>query len=61
MNTKTSAMPSSDARMPSRIESAPTDGPTVRSSSITSGIGSAPERSCTAVFAASSRVKSPVI
>ena len=61
MNRNTSPAPSSDALMPSRIESAPSDGPIERSSSSTSGIGSAPERSWIAVLFASSRVKSPVI
>ena len=61
MNRNTRPAPSSDAWMPSRIESAPSDGPIERSSSSTSGIGSAPERSWIAVLFASSRVKSPVI
>ena len=44
-----------------RIESAPSAGPTVRSSSIATGIGSEPERSTTARSAASCVVKRPSI
>ena len=47
--------------MPWRIESAPSAGPIVRSSSIATGIGSEPERSTTARSAASCGVKRPSI
>ncbi len=49
------------AIMPWRIESAPSEGPTVRSSSTWTGAGSAPARSTMARSVASSVVKPPVI
>src|SRR6266545_3754309 len=48
-------------RRPLRIESAPSDGPTVRSSSTLTGAGSAPARSTMARSVASSVVNPPVI
>jgi len=42
MISTTSATPTIPARMPSLIESWPSDGPMVRSSMIVSGAGSAP-------------------
>ena len=46
---------------PFRMESAPRDGPTVRSSRIWTGAGRAPARSTIARSLASSAVKPPVI
>ena len=47
--------------MPREIESAPSAGPIVRSSSSTTGIGSAPARRMTARSAASCDEKRPVM
>ena len=49
------------AIMPWRMESAPSDGPTVRSSRICTGAGSAPARRTMARSRASSTVKFPVM
>jgi len=57
----TTTSPSSEASTPRSIESAPSAGPTVRSSSITTGTESEPARSTTARSAASCMVKRPVI
>src|SRR5258706_104127 len=59
MNT-TIAEPAMAIR-PLRIESAPSDGPTVRSSRMTTGAGKAPARSTMARSRASSTVNWPVI
>ena len=61
MNRNTSAVEARIATIPWRMESAPSDGPTVRSSSTWTGAGSAPARSTMARSVASSVVKPPVI
>src|SRR5436189_200865 len=61
MNTKTTTAEAAMAMRPWRMELAPSEGPTVRSSSTVTGAGSAPARSTTASSRASSAVKWPVI
>ena len=61
MNTITRTPARIDAWMPREIESAPSAGPIVRSSSSTTGIGSEPARRITARSAASWVVKRPVM
>ena len=61
MNSVTSVRPVIDAMTPARIESAPSDGPTVRSSRYVSDAGSAPERSVSARSLASCCVKLPAM
>src|SRR6266481_2494377 len=61
MKTKTISAEAAMAMRPWRIESAPSDGPTVRSSSTVTGAGSAPARSTMARSRASSIVKVPVM
>ena len=60
MNTKTAAAEPRMAIMPWRMESAPREGPTVRSSRIVTGAGSAPARRTMARSRASSTVNWPV-
>src|SRR2546426_11615818 len=61
MNSTTAMAEAAMAIMPCRIESAPSEGPTVRSSSTVTGAGSAPARSTMARSRASSTVNWPVI
>ena len=61
MNAITSALPTTNERTPLRIESCPSDGPTVRSSISFSGAGSAPLRSTFARSCASAKSNRPVI
>ena len=61
MNTITAASPMMQAILPASMESAPRSGPTVRSSRIFIGAGSAPARSRSERSLASSTVKLPVI
>ena len=56
-----SARPTSDEMTPARIESAPSDGPTTRSSRLVSEAGSAPDRSVSARSFALSAVKPPLM
>src|SRR2546421_807107 len=61
MNSTTAMAEAAMAIMPWRIESAPSEGPTVRSSSTATGAGNAPARSTMARSRASSTVNWPVI
>ena len=61
MNTMTATNAINPAILPAWIESAPRSGPTVLSSRILSGAGSAPARSTTARSLASATEKRPVI
>ena len=61
MNTTTARAAAALETMPLRMESAPSDGPTVRSSSTCTGAGRAPARSTMARSVAASVVKPPVI
>ena len=59
MNTATTAKPMAAARQPLWMESTPSVGSTLRSSSTRRGAGSAPARSTSARSFASSSVKDP--
>ena len=61
MKRKTAAAEPTMAIIPWRMESAPSDGPTVRSSRMVTGAGSAPARSTMARSRASSTVNCPVM
>ena len=61
MNTQVKAAPNAAARRPSRIESRPSEGPTVRSSSVRMRAGSAPARRTSDSSSASAGVKFPSI
>ena len=59
MKAITKIIPSTQAILPARIESAPSPGPTVRSSRMVSGAGSAPARSSKARSCTSCTLKRP--
>jgi hypothetical protein len=61
MKTKTTTAEPAMAIIPCRMESAPSEGPTVRSSMMVTGAGSAPARSTMARSRASSTVNCPVM
>ena len=61
MKPATASVPIMPAVSPAAMESAPSEGPTVRSSTIVSLVGSAPERSWTARLFAVSTEKLPEI
>ena len=61
MKPATATVPIMPAVSPASMELAPSEGPTVRSSTIVSLVGSAPERSWTARLLADSTVKLPEI
>ena len=61
MKATTSTVATHDAFLPASIESWPRPGPTVRSSTMVSGAGSAPARSSTARLLACSTVNRPEI
>ena len=61
MKMMTSTKPTASAMAPARIASAPSSGPTLRSSTTVSGAGSAPARSSTARSVALAAVKLPLI
>ena len=61
VSTMVASPPITPASLPASIESAPSEGPTVRSSTIVSFAGSAPERSWMASWFADSTVKLPLI
>ncbi|MNC85789.1 hypothetical protein D3C83_14020 [compost metagenome] len=61
MNTAIAVKPYSAESKPMRIFSAPSDGPTVRSSTISIGAASAPARSSNARSFVSSVLRKPVI
>ena len=60
MKISTASMPITAARTPGRIESAPSDGPTVRSSRYLMPAGNAPERRIMARSFACCSVNRPV-
>jgi hypothetical protein len=61
MNSTTARAAAAVETRPLRIESAPSEGPTVRSSSTCTGAGRAPARSTMARSVASAEVNPPVI
>ncbi len=61
MKTMTSTKPTASEMAPARIASAPSSGPTLRSSTTVSGAGRAPARSSTARSVALAAVKLPLI
>jgi len=61
MKPTTSTNPAASENAPARIASAPSSGPTLRSSTTVSGAGSAPARSSSARSVALAAVKLPLI
>ena len=61
MNATTANSPAIEAVTPCRIESAPSEGPTVRSSRYTAFAGSAPDRRISDRSSADCLVKLPLI